>query len=188
MLKKQVIAIGCDHAGFMMKQALLRWFDNQLGANLEIIDFGCESTESVDYPLYAKAVCESILRGEATHGILICGTGVGMCMVANRFPGIRAVVGSDVGLVKLSREHNNANVLCIGARIGASDYQIDLMIEVFLNTDFAGNNRHRRRIGQMEVAFTSTLDSNDDIVADVDVPAQTDWEDRIKAVKGQITK
>ena len=154
---KKVIAIGCDHAGFRLKMEIIENLKHGLDLGMEIIDVGCVSPESVDYPTYAIEVCKFILSGQATHGILVCGTGVGMSMVANRFPNIRAVLANDIGVVKLAREHNNANVLCLGGRIGSSSYQINKMIEVFLETEFAMNRRHRRRIEQMETVYTDTF-------------------------------
>lgn len=153
---KKVIVVGCDHAGFKLKTELIEYLKHGMNLGVEVIDVGCHSTESVDYPVYATEVCETILRGEATHGILVCGTGVGMSMVANRFQNIRAVLANDVGVVKLAREHNNANVLCLGGRVGCSEYQARMLVDTFLDTEFAMNRRHRRRIEQMENAGVST--------------------------------
>jgi RpiB/LacA/LacB family sugar-phosphate isomerase len=154
-MAKKVLVIGCDHAGVRLKKKLIENLKHGMDLGLEILDVGCHSEDSVDYPLYATEVCETILRGEATHGLLICGTGVGMSMVANRFQNIRAVLANDVGVVKLAREHNNANVLCLGGRIGCSEYQARLIVDTFLNTEFSMNGRHRRRIEQMENAGTT---------------------------------
>lgn len=151
---KKVIVIGCDHAGLKLKTKIVENLTHGLDLGMALIDVGCVSPESVDYPIYAIEVCKTILSGQATHGILVCGTGVGMSMVANRFPNIRAVLANDVGIVKLAREHNNANVLCLGGRIGCSEYQVGLIVDTFLNTEFSMNGRHRRRIEQMENAGT----------------------------------
>lgn len=151
--ERKVVAIASDHAGFELKRNLVTSMNQKFGNRVDVIDLGCYEKESVDYPDYAQIVCKMILDGEATNGILICGTGVGMCMAANKFPSIRAVVGTDVGVVKLAREHNNANVLCLGARVSPSDFQTKLLIDVFLYTEFSENKRHIRRINKIEKNF-----------------------------------
>lgn len=150
MFDKKVIAIGSDHAGFRLKSKLIEYFRNAGRNDIEIIDCGCSSKEPTDYPMYAGAVCNSIQTGEAMFGILICGTGVGMCMAANKYQGIRAVLSNDAGIVKLAREHNNANVLCLAGRIQPSEHQLFELIKTFLSTEFTFAGRHVRRISQME--------------------------------------
>ena len=105
---------------------------------------GCHTSDSVDYPEYANLVCNVVLNGEAERGILICGTGIGMSMAANRHSGIRASLCSDIFTARMSREHNNANVLCIGARVIGSGLAAELVKE-WIKTEFAGS-RHLRRI------------------------------------------
>ncbi len=140
------IAIGSDHAGYRLKQHILR----NLGSKYDFIDMGAYSEESVDYPDYARKVAEAILDGSADRGILVCGTGIGMCIAANKFPGIyAALVYSDETAI-LARRHNNSNVICLGGR--TMDYDAALRwVELWLNEGFEGG-RHSRRVGKiMEV-------------------------------------
>ncbi len=135
------IAIACDHGGIELKEqvsSLLR----ALGAT--VLDLGCQPGESVDYPQYGQAVCREILEGRCEQGILICGSGIGMSMVANRFPGIRAALCHELFTARLSREHNDANVLCLGARIVGPGLALE-MVRTWLATAYAGG-RHQRRI------------------------------------------
>ncbi len=135
-----MIAIGADHAGFLAKEKLKK--------HLKVFkDFGTQSEESCDYPLIAKAVAQEVAEGKSEKGILICGSGIGMCIVANKVKGIRAAVCNDVNTAKLSRSHNDANVLCIGARIVTSE-EIEKIVDTFLSTPFEGN-RHQIRVNQI---------------------------------------
>lgn len=135
-----MIAIGADHAGFLAKEKLKK--------HLKVFkDFGTQSEESCDYPLIAKAVAQEVAEGKSEKGILICGSGIGMCIVANKVKGIRAAVCNDVNTAKLSRSHNDANVLCIGARIVTSE-EIEKIVDTFLGTPFEGN-RHQIRVNQI---------------------------------------
>ncbi|MGN0436532.1 MAG: ribose 5-phosphate isomerase B [Wujia sp.] len=138
-----MIAIGCDHGGYELKKELIAHLTVR---GIEFKDMGCDSTASCDYPVYAKAVAEAVASGECELGILICGTGIGMSMAANKVPGIRAAVCSDCFSAKATREHNNANILCMGARtIGPG---VALMIaDIFIDTPFSNDERHVRRIG-----------------------------------------
>lgn len=135
------VAIGCDHGGISLKKLVLKRL-RDLGH--EIDDRGCDSEESVDYPVFGKQVCELVLHGGCDSGILICGTGIGMSMVANRFAGIRAALCHEQFTAKMSREHNNANVLCLGARVTGPGLALEI-VETWINTDFAGG-RHLHRI------------------------------------------
>ena len=135
------IAIGCDHGGISLKAEIVPLLQ-KLGHTVD--DKGCFSTESVDYPDFAKAVCVQVQKGECERGILICGTGVGMSMVANRFEGIRAALGNELFTARMSREHNDANVLCLGARVVGPGLVVEIVRE-WVNTEFAGG-RHQRRI------------------------------------------
>lgn len=137
------IAIGSDHAGFELKEELKKFFCNQF----DIIDVGTNSTESVDYPDFAKKVCELILKNDADLGILICGTGIGMSITANKFKGIYAALCYDRNTAGLARSHNNANVLCIGGRTTKIDDAIEI-VKTFLSTPFEGG-RHERRISKI---------------------------------------
>jgi ribose 5-phosphate isomerase B len=135
------IAIGSDHRGFAVKQRLVAAL-RSLGH--EVQDFGPASDASVDYPDYAFPVAETVSKGEADRGILICGTGIGMCIAANKVAGVRAAPGHDVITVELSRRHNNANVLCLSADM-LSEELIDRMVRVWLETAFEAG-RHARRV------------------------------------------
>lgn len=144
------IAFGCDHSGYEgatggYKDTLADYL-RQLGH--EVIDCGTFGPESVDYPDFAYSVCDKILAGDADEGILICGTGLGMSMAANRRPGIRAAVCTTNEMVRLAREHNNANVLCLGRRLLTLD-QCKELIDNWFREKFQGGERHLRRIAKM---------------------------------------
>lgn len=137
-----MIAIACDHGGFELKQELMAHLKER---GIEFKDFGCDEPKSCDYPVYAKKVTDAITSGECEMGILICGTGIGMSMAANKVSGIRAALCSDCFSAQATREHNDANVLCMGARtLGAG---LALMIaDIFIDTPFSNDERHIRRI------------------------------------------
>jgi ribose 5-phosphate isomerase B len=143
-----MIAIGSDHAGFVYKQDLKAVLAN-LGH--ETNDVGTSSPESTDYPDYATAVSEAVRTGKCQFGILICGTGIGMSIAANRHPGIRAAVCESVTAARLARAHNNANVLCFGARVIGWETVLDI-VRTFLSTPFDGGERHERRIAKIDRA------------------------------------
>ncbi|MBS5942966.1 ribose 5-phosphate isomerase B [Finegoldia sp. BIOML-A2] len=138
------IAIAADHGGFELKDSMVEYIKS-LGN--EVVDLGTNSADSVDYPDYAKKVCEEIQQGNSDLGILICGTGIGMSLAANKFEGIRAACVSDVYSAKMSRNHNNANVLCIGARV-IGDEVAKLIIKTFLENEFEAG-RHQRRVDKI---------------------------------------
>lgn len=139
------IFIASDHAGFNFKQEIIRAFD---GSKLNFIDLGTNSTDSVDYPDFANKLCDKILENKNTFGILICGSGIGMSIAANRHHGIRAALCNESLSAKLARMHNDANVLCMGARlIGIS--MAEEIINTFLNTSFEGG-RHIKRIEKLK--------------------------------------
>lgn len=147
------IAIGSDHAGFRLKQEVLALL-GELGH--EAIDKGTSGEESVDYPDFALAVALSVVRGDADLGILVCGTGLGMAITANKVPVIRAVTCSDTFSARCSREHNDANVLCIGERVVGSGVARDI-VSTWLSSSFLGG-RHERRIAkirEVEAQFRS---------------------------------
>ena len=135
------IAIGCDHGGIGLKAEIVPLLQ-AMGHTVD--DKGCFSTESVDYPDFAKAVCAQVQNGGCERGILICGTGVGMSMAANRFEGIRAALGNELFTARMSREHNDANVLCLGARVVGPGLAGEI-VRAWVSTEFAGG-RHQRRI------------------------------------------
>src|SRR4030065_851695 len=139
------IGLACDHAGFDLKGEL-KAFLKSLGVNA--IDMGTFNEDSVDYPDFGVLVAEKVSRGELERGVLICGTGIGMAMVANKFPGIRAAVANDLYSSRCSREHNDANVLIIGGRIVGRDLAKEIL-KVWLETPFAGG-RHKKRIEKIE--------------------------------------
>lgn len=143
------IAIGNDHAAPELKLAVM---EHLKGKGIECVDMGCAVGEKCDYPNAAKAVCEKITSGECDLGILICGTGVGMSIAANKVKGIRAACCSDYFSARLTREHNNANVLCFGARVVGEGTALDL-VDAFVDTPYSNEERHQKRldlITQME--------------------------------------
>jgi ribose 5-phosphate isomerase B len=135
------IAIGSDHAGFAMKQAIVGLL-SELGHSYE--DFGCFSSNSVDYPDIAQPVAEAVAKKSFDRGILICSTGIGMSIVANKVPGIRAAVCHDTFSARRAREHNDANVLCLGEWVIGPGLMREI-VTTYLSTDFAGG-RHTRRL------------------------------------------
>lgn len=141
-----MLAIGCDHGGYDLKQEVVRYLDNQ---GISYLDLGTYTKESADYPKYAKLVCESILNGTCDKGILICGTGIGISITANRYKGIRAALCGDCFSAAATREHNDANVLALGARVTGSGLAIKI-VDTFLHTDFSGDERHLNRIKQID--------------------------------------
>jgi len=139
------VIIGCDHAGFSLKTQVKALLEN-LGHTVE--DAGCHSEDSVDYPVYGKVVATGVAKGEFAKGILICGSGLGMSMVANRFPGVRAALCNDLYSALLSRQHNDANVLVMGGRLIGGDLAEEI-VRTWLTTEFEGG-RHEGRIAQLD--------------------------------------
>jgi ribose 5-phosphate isomerase B len=135
------VAIGCDHGGIDLKNTVISVLKD-LGHTVD--DQGCNSTESVDYPDFARSVSSLVLEGKCECGILICGTGIGMSMAANRIPGIRAALCNEMFAAKMSREHNNANILCLGARVIGPGLAAEI-VQIWMTSKFAGG-RHQRRI------------------------------------------
>ncbi|SNY73335.1 bifunctional allose-6-phosphate isomerase/ribose-5-phosphate isomerase RpiB [Enterobacter sp. CC120223-11] len=135
------IAFGCDHVGFQLKAEILAHLQ---GRGVEVIDKGTDSAERTDYPEYASAVAQAIGRGEVDGGILICGTGVGISITANKFPGIRAVVCSEPYSAQLSRLHNNTNVLAFGSRVIGAELA-KMIVDAWLDAEFEGG-RHQKRV------------------------------------------
>ena len=134
------IAIGSDHGGFRLKEEIKDYLRQQ---GVEYTDFGTYSTASVDYPDIAQAVGEKVAAGEFERGILICGTGIGISIAANKVPGVRAALCGDVFSARMSREHNNANILALGERVTGSGLAL-MIVQTWLETEFAGG-RHARR-------------------------------------------
>lgn len=141
-----MIAIGCDHGGYVLKQEIMKHLDAR---GLEYKDYGCYSEESVDYPVYGKAVANAIVSGECEKGILICGTGIGISITANKVKGIRAALCGDCFSAQATREHNDSNIVAIGARVTGAGLAIKI-VDTFLDTPFSNDERHLRRIKQIE--------------------------------------
>ena len=135
------IAIGSDHRGFTIKNKVVELLKR---LNQEVVDAGPNTTESVDYPDIASIVASQVSNGKVDRGILICGTGIGMCIAANKFPGVRAAPCHDDLTAEMSRRHNDLNVLCLSADM-LGEKLIDRMVEIWLKTDFEGG-RHARRV------------------------------------------
>lgn len=140
-----MVVIASDHAGFSLKEEVIETYFKKNG--IKYIDAGCYSSERFDYALSAQKACDIVVKGEADKAILICGTGVGISMAANKVKGIRAACCSDYFSAKFTRLHNDANALCMGARVIGAGTAIEL-IDVFLNTEFEGG-RHQTRIDQI---------------------------------------
>jgi ribose 5-phosphate isomerase B len=138
------IALGSDHAGFQAKQALRVTLER---AGHEVSDLGTQDESSVDYPDFAWAVAHAVAEGRAERGVLVCGTGIGMCIAANKVEGIRAAKLNDPYEAKMARAHNDANVVCLGARV-IDTTVMDEIVRVFLETPFEGG-RHARRVEKM---------------------------------------
>lgn len=147
------IAIGSDHAGFEMK-ALIVKIIREMG--FEVNDMGTDSSCSVDYPDYAFTVAQAVSNGEYERGILICGTGIGMSIVANKLKNIRAALCNDLFTAKMSRLHNDANILCIGARVIGSDLAKEI-VKVWLTTSFEGE-RHLKRLEKINLIERKVID------------------------------
>jgi ribose 5-phosphate isomerase B len=145
------IAVGSDHRGVAMRAKIV---DLLKSRGLEVIDEGCNGQESVDYPDIAAAVARKVSKGEVDRGILICGTGLGMSIVANKFPGVRAAPCHDYVTAEMSRRHNNLNVLCLSGDI-LGERLVDRLVEIWLDTEFEGG-RHERRVGKITALERNT--------------------------------
>lgn len=141
-----MIAIGCDHGGFDLKQEIIAHLKEN---NLEVKDFGCYSKDSCDYPEFGHAVGKAVASKECEKGIVICTTGIGISISANKIKGVRAALCSDSLSAKMTRLHNDANVLALGAGIVGSNLAKEI-VDVFLNTEFSNEERHQRRIDKIE--------------------------------------
>jgi len=141
-----MIAIGCDHGGFLLKQKVIEHLKER---NIECKDFGCYDESSCDYPVYGKKVAHAVADGECEKGIVICSTGIGISITANKVPGIRAALCHDLFSARATREHNDANILAMGALIIGQGLALEI-VDKFLDTPFSGEERHERRIQQIE--------------------------------------
>lgn len=137
-----MIALGCDHAGYPLKETIKAYL-NSVG--IQYKDFGTYSEESVDYPIYAAKTAHAVADGECEKGILCCGTGIGISIAANKVKGIRAAVCSDEYSAEMTRKHNDANILCMGARVISDEKAISL-VKIFLSTEALHEERHMRRV------------------------------------------
>ena len=140
------IAIACDHGGFELKQEVMEYLKD---SKVEFKDFGCFDEKSCDYPPYAREVANVVVAKEFDLGILICGTGIGMSVTANKVKGIRAALCGDCFSAEATREHNDANILCLGARVTGAGLALKI-VETFIKTDFSNDERHIRRISLIE--------------------------------------
>ncbi len=139
-----MIAIGCDHGGFSLKNDIIKHLSDR---GIEFCDYGTFDSNAVDYPDIAKKVCAAIMNGSAEKGILVCGTGIGMSIAANKHKGIRAAVCSDHFSTRFTRLHNDTNVLCLGARVIGTGLCLEL-VDLFLDTPFEGG-RHQTRVDKI---------------------------------------
>ncbi len=141
-----MIGLGCDHGGLELKKTVMDYLDSK---NIEYKDFGTYTSESCDYPVYGKAVANAVAGGECDKGIIICGTGIGISITANKVKGIRAALCHDVFSAKATREHNDSNILAMGARVIGPGLALEI-VKAFLETDFSNDERHIRRIKMIE--------------------------------------
>ena len=141
-----MIALGCDHGGYELMQEVKKHLEER---GLEYKDFGCNGPESVDYPVNVKKVAQAIVDGECEKGILICGTGIGISITANKFKGIRAALCTDCFTAEATRLHNDANILAMGGRVVGPGLALKI-VDTFLDTPFSGDERHIRRINMIE--------------------------------------
>ena len=141
-----MIALGCDHGGYELMQEVKAHLTKR---GFEYKDFGCYGTEAVDYPEFGRAAAEAVASGECECGIVICGTGIGISITANKVKGIRCALCGDVFSAKATREHNDANILAMGARVTGAGLALEI-VKAFLETPFSNDERHIRRINQIE--------------------------------------
>jgi ribose 5-phosphate isomerase B len=143
-MSDQAIGIAVDHGGFPLKQAVI---EEICAANLDVLDLGTDNEESVDYPDFADKLVNAMKSGQVSRGVLICGTGIGISIAANRHPGIRAALCCDEQTAALSRQHNDANVICFAGRT-TGEVKARNLVRIFLETKFEGG-RHARRVGKL---------------------------------------
>ena len=141
-----MIGIGCDHGGYQLKQEVIAHLTQR---GFEIKDYGTYTEDAVDYPVYGKLVANAVVSGEVEKGILICGTGIGISITANKIPGIRCALCHDCFSAEATRLHNDANMIALGARVVAGGHALKI-IDTFLDTPFSNDERHIRRIAQIE--------------------------------------
>lgn len=140
-----MIAIGSDHGGYDLKQLVIQYLEEK---QIPYQDMGCDSRASVDYPVYGKAVAQAVADGNCEKGIVICTTGIGISIAANKVPGVRCALCSDTLSARMTRLHNNANVLAMGGGIIGPNLALDI-VETFLNTPFSEEEKHKRRVDML---------------------------------------
>lgn len=143
--KSLKVCIASDHAGFLLKENVCKYLKDE---GYDVTDLGTDSEQSVDYTIYAQKAAEAVAGGKFDRGIIICGTGIGVSIVANKIKGIRAALCTDQYMAKMCREHNNANVICMGARVIGFGVARDIAVE-FLNHDFEEGGRHQARVDKI---------------------------------------
>ncbi len=141
-----MIAIGCDHGGYALKRRIIKYLEEK---ELSYEDMGCSGLESCDYPVFGHAVAKAVAEGRCEKGIVICTTGIGISICANKVAGIRCALCADTLSAKMTRLHNDANVLALGGGIVGDNLAVEI-VDVFLNTPFSGEEKHKRRIALME--------------------------------------
>lgn len=147
------IALGCDHGGYGLKLEVIKYLEEK---GIEYKDFGCNSLQSCDYPEFGSAAAKAVANGECEKGIVICTTGIGISITANKIKGIRCALCSDTVSARLTREHNNANVLAIGAGIVGPNLALSI-VDTFLNTEFPGEEKHCRRVAAIQALEEETM-------------------------------
>jgi ribose 5-phosphate isomerase B len=140
------IAVGADHGGYNLKEAVKKRLEEQ---GHQVDDMGVFSDQASDYPEQASEVAKAVAGGNVDRGVLICGSGLGMCMTANRFHGVRGALAPTTEHARLGRAHNNANILCLGERLTPEDQALEIL-DVFMNTEFESGGRHSRRVGKID--------------------------------------
>ncbi len=141
-----MIAIGSDHGGYDLKMRIIGYLEQN---NIEYKDFGCYSKDSCDYPVFGKAAAKAVASGECEKGIVVCTTGIGISIAANKVKGVRCALCSDTYSAKMTRLHNDANVLALGGEIVGGNLALDI-VATFLNTEFSGEEKHVRRVNLLE--------------------------------------
>ena len=146
MEEEKMIALGCDHGGFDLKQEVIKYLEQN---NIAYKDFGCMDKQSCDYPEFGRAAAMAVANGECEKGIVICTTGIGISISANKVSGVRCALCADTLSAKMTRLHNNSNMLAMGAGIVGTNLAIEI-VDTFLNTEFSNDERHIRRINKIE--------------------------------------